>query len=160
MDAAVKRKIKSNDGKVFEVEEKCLEMSKVLKGLANDFPDPDAELPTNEVDGKTLEKIIEYIKHYEKEKPKDIPKPLPGPDLKPILDKWDYEFITPLSLQECIDLINGANFLDVSELVTLVAARLASEMINCEVEEARAKFGIVSDMTPEEMDEYDKYPLD
>ena len=33
-------------------------------------------------------------------------------------------------------------------------------MINCEVEEAREKFGITSDMTEEEKEEYDKYPLD
>ena len=160
METSTVRKIKSSDGKIFEIEEKHLEMSQVLKDLAKDFPDTEAELPVNEVDGKTLEKIIEYIKYHETEKPKDIPKPLPGPDLKPILSQWDYDFITPLSLKECVDLINGANFLNVPTLITLVAARLASEMINCEVEEARAKFGIEPDMTQEEMDEYDRYPLD
>ena len=154
------RKLKSKDGQIFEVEENCLGKSTVLKGLINDFPDPEAELPTNEVDGKTLSIVIEYLKHYQNSEPKEIPKPLPGPDLKPILEKWDYDYISPLSLETCIDLVNAANYLGINELVNLTSARLASEMINCPIEEARAKFGIVPDMTEEEMAEYDKYPLD
>ena len=59
-------------------------MSQVLKDLAKDFPDTEAELPVNEVDGKTLEKIIEYIKYHETEKPKDIPKPLHNPYIFPL----------------------------------------------------------------------------
>ena len=160
MDEAVKRKIKSNDGRVFEVDEQSLELSKVLKDLAKDFPQPEAELPTNEVDGKTLEKIVEYLVHYKKDKPKEIPKPIPNPDLKPILDKWDYDFITPLSLEVVVDLVNAANFLNIPDLVNLCCVRMASEMTNCTIEEARAKFGIVSDMTEEEKAEMDKYPLD
>ena len=154
------RKIKSKDGQLFEVEEKCLEMSKVLKGLANDFQNPEDELPTNEVDGKNLAKIIDYLKYHMNDPPKEIPKPLPSADLKPLLSKWDYDFIMPLSLEECVELVNAANFLDISELVNLASARLAYEMINCSVEEARDKFGIKPDMTEEEMKEYDKYPLD
>ena len=57
-------------------------------------------------------------------------------------------------------MVNAANYLGINELVNLTSARLASEMINCPIEEARAKFGIVPDMTEEEMAEYDKYPLD
>ena len=37
---------------------------------------------------------------------------------------------------------------------------MAHEMCNCEVEEARKKFGIECDMTEEEIAEIDKYPLD
>ena len=74
------RKIKSNDGKLFEIDEKCLELSKVLKGMANDFADVSEELPVNEVDSKNLEKILNYLKHHKDEKPKEIPKPLPSPD--------------------------------------------------------------------------------
>ena len=160
MDSSLKRKIKSNDGKIFELEEKCLKMSKVLTDLVKDFPETDAELPTNEVDGKNLEKIIEFLKHYETEKPKEIQKPLPSGDLKQILEKWDYDYIISLTLEECIELINAANYLDIPDLVNLASIRIASEMINCSVEEARAKFNILPDMTEEEMKEYEKYPLD
>ena len=153
-------KIRSKNGKVYEINERCLEMSEFLKNLASGLTNPEEELYFKEIDDKYLEKIIEYLKHYQYEKPKEIPKPLPSADLKPILSEWDYEFIMPFTLEECVDLINSANDLDINELVNLCSARLAYEMINCSIEEAREKFGIVPDMTEEEMREMDNYPLD
>ena len=75
------RKLKSEDGQLFEVEENILFVSKYLKDLINLYPDPDNEVNINQVDGKNLSKIIEYLKHYEHSKPKEIPKPLPSSDL-------------------------------------------------------------------------------
>ena len=159
MDDNSLKKIISKEGKEFFLDVKSLELSKFLKDFNNDFPDKD--IPLNEVDSKTLEKIIEYLKHYTgDEKPKEIPKPLSSGDLKPILSEFDYKFISSVSLQDCVELVNAANYLDIPGLCDLICARLASEMLNCEVEEARTKFGIECDMTPEEVEEYEKYPLD
>ena len=160
MDESNVRKLKSSDGKTFEVNEKILSTSKFFKDLINDYPQPDQEITINQVDGKNLEKIIEYLKHYETEKPKEIPKPLPNNDLKSILSEWDYNFINPLSIADLIDLINAANFLDIGDLVALTAAKLAAEMLTGTIEEVREKFGIKCDMTEEEIAEVDKYPLD
>ena len=160
MDEANVRKLKSSDGKTFEVNEKILSTSKFFKDLINDYPQPDQEITINQVDGKNIEKIIEYLKHYENEKPKEIPKPLPNNDLKSILSEWDYNFINPLSIADLIDLINAANFLDIGDLVALTAAKLAAEMLTGTIEEVREKFGIKCDMTEEEIAEVDKYPLD
>ena len=160
MDEANVRKLKSSDGKTFEVNEKILSTSKFFKDLINDYPQPDQEITINQVDGKNIEKIIEYLKHYENEKPKEIPKPLPNNDLKSILNEWDYNFINPLSIEDLIDLINAANFLDIGDLVALTAAKLAAEMLTGTIEEVREKFGIKCDMTEEEIAEVDKYPLD
>ena len=63
-------------------------------------------------------------------------------------------------MQEIVNLINAANYLNIKEIVNLCSARLASELINCPIEEAREKFGIVPDMTQEEWDAYNQYPLD
>ena len=160
MDEANVRKLKSSDGKIFEVNEKILSTSKFFKDLINDYPQPDQEITINQVDGKNIEKIIEYLKHYENEKPKEIPKPLPNNDLKSVLSEWDYSFINPLSIADLIDLINAANFLDIGDLVALTAAKLAAEMLTGTIEEVREKFGIKCDMTEEEIAEVDKYPLD
>ena len=160
MDEANVRKLKSSDGKIFEVDEKILNTSKFFKELIIDYPQPDQEITINQVDGKNIEKIIEYLKHYENEKPKEIPKPLPNNDLKSILSEWDYNFINPLSIADLIDLINAANFLDIGDLVALTAAKLAAEMLTGTIEEVREKFGIKCDMTEEEIAEVDKYPLD
>ena len=160
MDGVKVRKLKSQDGQKFEVEEKYLINFEFFKGLFNDFPDEEEEITINQVDGKNLQKIIDYLKHYDIEKPKVIPKPLPSSDLKNFVNEWDFNFIDPMSIGECIDLINAANFLGINDLITLVAAKLASQMMDGPVEEIRKKFGINSDMTEEEMDEYDRYPLD
>ena len=160
MDEKNIRKVRSSDGQVFEVNEKILAHSKVLKDTMKDYPGADQEIPTNQVDAKNLQKIIEYLKHYDIEKPKVIPKPLPSNDLKLFVNEWDFNFVNPLTIEESIDLINAANFLDIGDLVTLVGARLAADMMTGPVEEVRERFGIKSDMTEEEMDEYDRYPLD
>ena len=60
------------------------------------------------------------------------------------------------TLNETIDLVNSANFLDIKKLVDLASARLAFEIINCTIEEGREKFGIVCNMTEEEMEEANK----
>ena len=160
MDESNVRKLKSSDGKIFEVDEKILNTSKFFKELIIDYPQPDQEITINQVDGKNLEKIIEYLKHYENEKPKEIPKPLPNNDIKSVLSEWDYNFINPLSIADLIDLINAANFLNIDDLVALTAAKLAAEMLTGTIEEVREKFGIKCDMTEEEIAEVDKYPLD
>ena len=160
MDEANVRKLKSSDGKIFEVDEKILNTSKFFKELIIDYPQPDQEITINQVDGKNLEKIIEYLKHYENEKQKEIPKPLPNNDIKSVLSEWDYNFINPLSIADLIDLINAANFLNIDDLVALTAAKLAAEMLTGTIEEVREKFGIKCDMTEEEIAEVDKYPLD
>ena len=134
------RKLKSQDGVVFEIEEKCLEMSQFFKALIIDYPDPDQEIIINQVNSKILKQIIDYLKHYEDSKPKEIPKPLPSGDLKEVLDEWDYNYINPLSIEECIDLLNGANFLDINELVVLCSAKIASEMLVGTVDEVLDKF--------------------
>ena len=152
-------KLQSSDGQIFEIKEKCLMRSNYYKEI-KDISNIEEEMPLKIVDSKTLTKIIEYLNHYENEEPMEIPKPLPGPDLKPVLSEWDYNYIISPFLEEIIDLVNAANFLGVEELVNLSCSRLASEMTNCTIDEAREKFGIVSDMTEEERNEMDKYPID
>ena len=157
-DSEIKRKLISKDGQIFEVDKKSLQISILLKNLVNAFPK--AVIVMNNIDGKLLNSIISYMDEYQTKKPKEIPKPLPSPDLKLVLSKFDFEFINSFSLEECIDLVNAADFLYIIELINLSSAKIASEMINCSIEEVREKFGIVPDMTEEEMAEDDTYPLD
>ena len=153
MDFPATRKLKSQEGELFEVDESTLKMSKFFKDLMNDYPDPDQEIMVNQIKSRHLKQIIDYLKHYENEKPKEIKKPLPSGDLKEVLDDWDYNFINPLSLEECIDILNGAFFLDINELVDLCSAKIASEMLTGTVEEVREKFEW-KNMTDEEKKEY------
>ena len=159
-------KIKTNDNKIYEVPADILKKSKLIAGIIEDMEDnKDEEIFLNEVDSTNLELIIDYLEHYKDKEPKEIPKPFPERTdeefFRGILDDdWAYNFLSKLGIEEAINLINAAHYLLIDGLIDLLAAKLAHEMCNCEVEEARQKFGIVSDMTEEEIAEYDKYPLD
>ena len=158
-------KLKSTDGIIREVDAFLLNKSKLLSGLLMDYPDDNSVIPLCKVDAKNLDLIIQYLVHYKDMEPKEIPKPFPERTdeefMKGLLnDEWTYNYLTNLTLEELINLVNAAFYLQIDGLLNIIAAKLAHEMCNCDVEEARQKFGIESDMTEEEIAEIDKYPLD
>ena len=158
-------KLKSSDGKIFEVPIDILQKSKLFTDINQNDEDEENEIELKEVDGKNLERIIEYLKHYKDIEPKEIPKPFPERTddafLRSILnDDWTFDYIQSMTLEEAINLINAANYLQIDGLINILTAKLAHEMCNCDVEEQRRKFGIECDMTEEEIAENDKYPLD
>ena len=158
-------KLKSSDGKIFEVPIDILQKSTLFKDMNQSDEDEENEIELKEVDGKNLERIIEYLKHYKDIEPKEIPKPFPDRTddafLRSILnDDWTFDYIQSMTLEEAINLVNAANYLQIDGLINILTAKLSHEMCNCDVEEQRRKFGIECDMTEEELAEYDKYPLD
>ena len=159
MSADKEIKLKSNDEQVFTIKESAVNRSNLVKGILADYED-NTEVPLPDVNGKTLKRIVDYLIHYENSEPKSIPKPLKNSQIEDILEKWDYEYIISVELEDSIDLLNAANYMDIAPLLQLTCCRIASEMIDRPVEEVRKIFGIESDMTQEEMDEIDKYPID
>jgi len=164
---AKKVKLKTSDNIIKEVDSDILMKSKLLRGLFEDLEPEELEeiIALNDVDSKYLDLIIKYLEHYKDMEPKEIPKPFPERTdeefMKGILnDQWTYEYLTNQTLEELINLVNAADYLQIDGLISIIAAKLAHEMCNCEVEEARKKFGIECDMTEEEIAEIDKYPLD
>ena len=158
-------KLKSKDNQIYEVSIDLLEKAKLISGIVEDASDEDDTIFLREIDEINLIRIIDYLVHYQKEEPKEIPKPFPDRTddafLRSILnDDWTFDYIQSMTLEEAINLVNAANYLQIDGLINILAAKLAHEMCNCEVEEARRKFGIECDMTEEEIAEYDKYPLD
>ena len=158
-------KLKSSDGKIFEVPIDILQKSILFTDINQNDEDEENEIELKEVDGKNLERIIEYLKHYKDIEPKEIPKPFPERTddafLRSILnDDWTFDYIQSMTLEEAVNLINAANYLQIDGLINILTAKLSHEMCNCDVEEQRRKFGIECDMTEEEIAENDKYPLD
>ena len=158
-------KLKSKDNQIYEVPIDILEKAKLISGIVDDASDEDDTIFLREIDEINLIRIIDYLVHYQKEEPKEIPKPFPERTddafLRSILnDDWTFDYIQSMTLDEAINLINAANYLQIDGLIKILAAKLAHEMCNCDGEEARRKFGIEGDMTEEEIVEYDNYPLD
>ena len=162
--APKKVKLKTSDNIIKEVDSNILMKSKLLDNLLKDSNEEELfSLP--DVDSKYLELVIKYLEHYKDFEPKEVPKPFPERTdeefMKGILnDQWTYDYLTNQTLEELINLLNAADYLQIEGLINIIAAKLAHEMCNCEVEEARKKFGIEYDMTEEEIAEIDRYPLD
>ncbi len=156
-------KLMSSDGKIYEVPDTILQKSTLLKELTTDN---EGEVITlKEVNEECLKRIIEYLYHYKDFEPKEVPKPFPencdANFLRSILnDEWTFNYLNNLSIAEAIDMINAANYLQIDGLINILATKLSYELSNCSVEEAKQKFQIEDDMTPEEIEEYDRYPLD
>ena len=153
-------KLITSDNITREVDISLLTKSKFFEELKGE-----EEIHLNEVDAKNLDLIIKYLEHYKDMEPKEIPKPFPERTddvfFRGILnDDWTFDYLQSQTLEGLINLVNAANYLQIDGLINIVAAKLAHEMCNCEVEEARKKFGIECDMTEEEIAEIDRYPLD
>ena len=160
-----KVQLKSSDNVIFEVPVDILQKAKLLSDLLYEASEEKETIFLREVGSFSLEKIIQYLEHYKDFEPKEIPKPFPERTddafLRGILnDDWTFDFLQQMSLGELFNLVNSANYLQIEGLINIIAAKLAHEMCNCEIEEARKKFGIECDMTEEEIAEIDKYPLD
>ena len=154
-------KLISSDNVEKEVDLDLLKKSKLLENC-----NEGEVIPLKEVDSKNLDLIIMYLEHYKNMEPKEIPKPFPERTddefLRGILnDDWTFDFLKNFSIEDAYSLVDAANYLQIEGLINILAAKLAHEMCNCEIEEARQKFGIPQmDMTEEEIYEIDKYPLD
>jgi len=153
-------KLISSDNVEKEVDLDLLKKSKLLENCSEG-----EVIPLKEVDSKNLDLIIMYLEHYKNMEPKEIPKPFPERTddefFRGILnDDWTFDFLNNLGIEDAVSLVDAAIYLQIEGLINILAAKQAHEICNCEIEEARQKFGIECDMTEEEIDEIAKYPLD
>ena len=138
----------SSDGEKIEISSKAVQRSVLVKGILEDYPD-DAEVPLNNVKSNILKKIKEYLEHYENTEPKEIDRPLPSQNFKECVGEWDFNYIN-IDLELIFELILGANYMDIKNLLELASAKVASIIKGKNTEEIRKTFGITNDFTPEE----------
>ena len=156
-----KVKIKTSDKKIYEVPIDILRKAKLISGLVEQASDESKIILLREVEGKHLEQILQYLKHYKNFEPKKIPKPFPERTdesfFRGILnDEWTFNYLQGFSIEEAVSIVNAAHYLRIKGLLRILAAKFAYETCNCDVEEAREKFGIECDMTEEEVARIDR----
>ena len=156
-----KVKLKTIDNKIYEVPIDILRKCKLISGLVEQASDESKIILLREVQAKQLEEILEYLKHYKNFEPKKIPKPFPERTdesfFRGILnDEWTFNYLQGFSIEEAVSIVNGAHYLRIKGLLRILAAKFAYETCNCDVEEAREKFGIECDMTEEEVARIDR----
>ena len=148
----------SEGNQKIQIDSKSAERSHLLKGLIADYNQKE-DIPLPDIKYDILKKVVEYLAHYKDKEPQQIPKPLPSQDLKEVTDEWDVNFINGIDLDSVFDLINAANYMDISSLLDLSCAKIASLMKGKSAAEIRAMFNIECDLTEDELKEYEEYQI-
>ena len=99
-------KLKSSEGVIVETSVKCAKMAmtirEMLENVGQEF-DESTEVPIENVDAKTLRKIVDWMEHW-----KDTPQPT-SEDIKEKLvdsiDEWDEEYLK-IELPELYELVS------------------------------------------------------
>eukprot|EP00178_Gracilaria_changii_P019519 TRINITY_DN56554_c0_g1_i1.p1 TRINITY_DN56554_c0_g1~~TRINITY_DN56554_c0_g1_i1.p1 ORF type:complete len:158 (-),score=28.98 TRINITY_DN56554_c0_g1_i1:18-458(-) len=135
-------KLKSKDGREFEVAKSVATMSQTITNLIDSGFGGDVAIPITEVNSATLERVLNYCK-YRKDNPY-TPEQLKD-ERSLDLDPWDEVFIE-LEQPVLFDLILAANFLDIKPLLDLACKKVA-KMIKAakSPEEIRETFNIITD---------------
>lgn len=152
-------KLKSKDEKEFSISEKAVKRSKLVEGIIQDYED-NKIIPLPDVDGKILEKIIEYLNHYENSEPKIIKKPLKNYKMNEAFEKWDYDYINNMNIEDIINLLNASNYMDIDSLVQLCKNKIAYDIIEKPIDEVINIFKINNDLSEEENELMNKYSID
>jgi len=138
------------DGEKLSVDLDVVNKSTILKNMIEDTG-KDGDIPIPNIQLPILKKIIEFCEHYKSSNPKEIRKPLASSKLtENNVDEWDAAFIEMEKVDDIIDLVIAANFLDIESLVALGCAKIATFIKGKTVEEIRDVFGIQNDFTPQE----------
>ena len=138
----------SSDGQKFEISVKAAMRSQIMKESIMGNNQEEIEFNANNIKGDILKKVVEYLEHYENEEPKEIERPLPSLNFQECVDEWDYNFID-INLDTIFEIILASNYLDISPLLELASAKMASVIKGKTTEELRQTFGIQNEFTPE-----------
>ena len=148
----------SEGNQKIQIDPKSAERSLLLKRIMEDFNQKE-DIPIEGIKYNILKKVVEYLVHYKDKEPSQIPKPIPTSDLKDVIDEQDFNFINGIDLDSVFDLINAANYMDISSLLDLSCAKIASLMKGKSAAEIRAMFNIECDLTEDELKEYEEYQI-
>ena len=149
----------SAENEKFIIDKKAAKRSGLLKNCIED-DENFKELNLIDIDSKFLKIIIEFLEHYKDSEPQLPQSPLQDSNVMQYLDEWSKIFFSKLNLEDIISLINASNYMDIKSLIKICSAIIASSMIDLPIEEVEKIFGIESDLTEEEMKEFDLYPIE
>ena len=142
--------LKSNDNKTFSLPDNTCKKSPYLAQLITEGK---TTINLDEIKGEVLEKVVEYLKYYaDKDFPK-LPEVLKTNDLKAEVGEWDFNFINPISYENCFHLINAGSLLELNHLYELACSKIAAFMKGKSPEDVNKEFNIECQLTQEEAKE-------
>lgn len=101
-------------------------------------------IPLQNVDSKTLAKVIAWCTYHVNDPPK-----VEGVSEKEDLSSWDKDFLR-MDQEDLFELILAANYLDIEGLLDAGCKVVADMMKGKSPEEIRKQFNITNDHTPED----------
>ncbi|KAL4621519.1 SKP1-like protein 1A [Castanea sativa] len=139
-------KLKSSDGKIFEVEEHVAVLSETIKSLVEDGCANNV-IPLPNVDSKTLELVLDWCKNH-------VGMKLDKENLK----EYEDQFVE-VDQAVLYDLLMAANYLNIKDLLERGCLKVADMIKGKKPEQIRKTFNIVNDFSPEEEEEIRKENL-
>lgn len=141
----------SQEGEKFIVPVDVAIMSELVKTMFDsDQPEDEVqEMPLPNVKSSILAKVIEFLTHYKGEPMTEIEKPLKSSNMNEVVQEWYADFVN-VEQETLFELILAANFMDISPLLELTCATVASMVKGKTPEEIRQHFDIKNDFTPAE----------
>ncbi|OMO50217.1 SKP1 component [Corchorus olitorius] len=137
-DESKKITLRTVDNQEFEVEEAIAMKFVTVKTFFEENPEACEEaMPLPNVSAKCLSDIIEYCKeHLKKGEAAET--------------SFDEEFVKARDNESLKEMILGANYLNIKDLLDMLNQAVADRIKNKSVEYVRRFFGIDNDFTPEE----------
>lgn len=150
-DAPVRASVLSlvaRGGEVVPVTRKAARLSRLVR-VALDGDEETDQLPLPSAGHAALQLAVRWMERHAGCRLPDIPKPLPTPNLYEYVPTWDAEFIA-LDQSTLFDLTLVANYMEITDLLNLCAAKIASLCMDKTPEQIRQTFDLPDDLTPGE----------
>ena len=139
--------LKATDNDNFEVSEEGCKKSGYLQKLIEQGK---TTINLEEINPDVLKIIADYLNYYADKDFPTSPEELKSNDLKAEIDEWDFNFIDPVSYENCFHLINAGLLLELNHLYELACAKIAAFMKGKNPEEVNKEFTIECQLTNEE----------
>ena len=107
-------------------------------------------IPLDNVAPEVLGKIVEFCEHNSATPMGTIPKPITSSEMGDMVGEWEARFVNDMPQELLFEVIKGANYMDISALLDLTCAKVATMIRGKTPEEIRTMFDIENDFTPEE----------
>lgn len=146
-------KLTSRSGDEFIISRQSASLSGLLKETFEMDSDDEVEIPLPNVDTAILAKVIEFMNYHVEHPMPEIEKPLRSANMDEVMaETWYAEFAKALipHQEKLFELILASNYMEVTPLLNLTTATVASMIKGKTPEEIRKTFNIVNDFTPEE----------
>ena len=146
-----KIKLLSNEGDTFELDIEVAKKSEVIKEMLENCDDSSEEVPLSTISTYQLRKVVQWLEQHKNDAVLDR---LMGEEKdynSDNISEWDINFFS-LSQVEVFDLILAANYLDIKDMLDILAKTVANMMKGKTAREIRETFNIECDLTEEEIE--------